>query len=50
MQVHCPKIPKIKFHQVLIRMTSPYYLRGSKVIKKEIELIESRNDEDILLM
>ena len=28
----------------------PYYLRGSKAIKKEIELIESRSEEDILLM
>ena len=28
----------------------PYYLRGSKAIKKEIELIENRSEEDILLM
>ena len=28
----------------------PYYLRGSKAIKKEIVLIENRNEEDILLM
>lgn len=28
----------------------PYYLRGTKAIKKEIELIENRNEEDILLM
>ena len=28
----------------------PYYLRGSKAIKKEIELIENRAEEDILLM
>jgi len=28
----------------------PYYLRGSKAIKKEIVLIENRSEEDILLM
>lgn len=28
----------------------PYYLRGSKAIKKEIELIESRSNDDIMLM
>ena len=28
----------------------PYYLRGSKAINKEIELIESRSEEEILLM
>ena len=28
----------------------PYYLRGSKAIKKEIELIESRTEENVLLM
>jgi len=31
-----------------INPNDPYYLRGSKAIKKEIELIESRNEEDIL--
>jgi hypothetical protein len=28
----------------------PYYLRGSKAIKKEIVLIENRSEEEILLM
>ena len=28
----------------------PYYLRGSKAIKKEIVLIKNRSEEDILLM
>ena len=28
----------------------PYYLRGFKAIKKEIELIESRTEENVLLM
>jgi LPS O-antigen subunit length determinant protein (WzzB/FepE family) len=28
----------------------PYYLRGSKAINKEIELIESRSEEEVLLM
>ena len=28
----------------------PYYLRGSKAINKEIELIESRSEEETLLM
>ena len=28
----------------------PYYLRGSKAIKKEIVLIENRSEDDILLM
>ena len=35
---------------VSINPNEPYYLRGSKAIKKEIELIEGRNEEDISLM